>query len=363
MKLLQKYMANGSIPRVKGAQIGGDPSDRLLAANGDVGVLRPFLHTDGNSYITHTSNQGRVETEMLRNTTATLRKDDWKIMDDAVVKAATRRLKLVSQLRGKGLTFTIPQGMGKTILETETQSEVNDATISMDGIREGLNDRPEFEPSSLPLPITHKDFQFSARQILVSRNGGSPLDTTSMELSGAKVAEGVEKLALGRVSTYTFGGGSVYGLLNYPSRMTRTITSPVAAGWVAQTFLTDIMQMRLQSTGTGYHFGPWTLFVSPNWDLYLDGDFKAASDRTLRERCLAVNGISDIITLDYMQNYDVLLIQETTDVMRLVIGMDITTLQWDTLGGMQKNFKVMTIVVPQPRADQNSRCGIVHGSV
>jgi len=363
MKLLQKYMSNGSIQRIKSGAMGGDPADRLIDANGDVGVLRPFKHTDGNSYITHTSSQGRIETQMLTNTTATMRKDDWKIMDDAVTKAATKRLKLVLMLRGAGLTFTIPQGMGKTILETETQGEVNDAIISMDGVREGDNDRPEFEPSSLPMPITHKDFQFSARQIIVSRSGGSPLDTTTMELSGEKVAESVERLALGRIDTYTFGGGSVYGLLNYPQRMTRTITSPTAAGWTGTTFLTEVMQMRLQSTDTGLHFGPWTLFVAPNWDLYLDGDFKTASDRTLRERVKAVNGISDIVTLDYMEDYDILLVQESKSVIRLVIGMDITTLQWDTLGGMQKNFKVMTIVVPQLRSDINSRTGIVHGSV
>jgi len=355
MKVLEKYIASGILS--------GDPADRLLAANGDIGVLRPFINDDGLTYITHTSHNGLVENELLVNTTASLRKDDWKLMDDAVVKAATRRLQLVKVLRERGLTYTIPQGMGKTILETETQSEVNDAVISMDGLREGINDRPEFEPSTLPLPITHKDFNFTARQILVSRNGGSPLDTTQMDLSGAKVAESVEKLTLGRISTYTYGGANAYGLLNYPSRMTKTLTSPAAAGWTGTTFLTQILAMRNQSTSTGYHYGPWMLFVAPNWDQYLDADFKTNSDRTLRERVKALNNIDDIITLDWMQNYDVLLVQLTTDVIRLVIGMDIVTLQWDTQGGMQKNFKVMTIVVPQVRSDQNSRTGIVHGSV
>jgi len=359
MKLLEKFIQNGIF---QGGN--GSPADRLLQANGDIGVLRPFINIDGRSYITHTNPvTGLVENQLLTHTTASMRKDDWKLMDDAVVKAATQRLKLIKVLREAGMTFSIPQGMGKTILETETQGEVNDATISMDGIREGIDDRPEFEPSSLALPITHKDFQFSARQILASRNGQSPLDTTTMELSGAKVAESVEKLSLGRIATYTYGGTNVYGLLNFPSRMTRTLTSPAAAGWTGNTLLTDVLAMRLQSTATGYHYGPWVMFVAPNWDTYLDGDFKAASDRTLRERVKSLNGITEIVTIDYMQNYDILLVQLTTDVIRLVIGMDITILQWDTLGGMQKNFKVMTIVVPQCRADQNSRTGIVHGSV
>jgi len=356
MNLLQKYISNGTLV--------GDAGDMLLASNGDPNVLRPWLGEDGKtSYITTFNKMGQQDVSIVHNVHATLRKDDWKTMDDAVVKAAQERLKLVNFLRGRGLTYSIAQGMGKTILETETQGEVNDAIISMDGLRESVNDRPEFEPSALPLPITHKDFQFSARTILVSRNGGSPLDTTSAELSARKVAESIERLALGRNAIYTYGGGTVYGLLNFPSRMTRTITTPVGAGaGFGATFLLDVLAMRAQSVAQ-FHFGPWILFVAPNWDTYLDQDYKANGDKTCRERVASVNGLVGIETLDFMQNYDVLLVQLTSDIIRIVIGMDIITLQWDTKGGMQKNFKVMSIVVPQLRADFNSRTAIVHGSV
>jgi hypothetical protein len=47
----------------------------------------------------------------------------------------------------------------------------------------------------------------------------------------------------------------------------------------------------------------------------------------------------------------------------MVIGMDIMTLQWPSQGGLQLNFKVMGIVIPQFRADYNNNTGIVHGSV
>jgi len=352
---LQKMIANGGLS--------GEPADRLLAANGDVNVLRPYIGNDGRSYVTHVSPMGLVENQCLSNATATMRKDDWLLLDGAVVAASTQRLKLANYLKSKGLTFTIPQGMGKTILETETQSEVNDAAVSMDGLRESENDRPEYNTGSLPLPITYKDFQYSARQILVSRNGGSPLDTTTVDVSARKVAESVEKFVLGRNATYTFGGASAYGLLNFPSRITRTITSPAAVGWTGTTLLNDVIALRQDSVNTGYHYGPWALFVAPNWDTYLDADFKTQSDRTLRERLESINGIAEITTLDYMQNYDMILVELQSNVIRLVIGMDITVVQWDTNGGMKKNFKIMTIVVPQVRADFNSRTGIVHGSV
>lgn len=351
MNLLQKYIQNGALT--------GDPCDRLLAANGDPNVLRPFIGHDGGSYVTHVTKAGLVQAIPVANA-ATLRKDEWKVLDDAIVKAAKERLRLVADLRATGLVFTIPQGMGKTVLETETQSDVNDAIISMDGLRESPNDRPEYELGMLPLPITHKDFQFSARQLLTSRNGSSPLDTTSSELAGRKVAEGIEKLTLGITSTYVYGGGTVYGLTNFISRLTQTLTAPTAAGWTGNTFLTEVLAMRTQSRAA-FHFGPWMLYVSPNWDAWLDEDFKTNSDRTLRERVKACDGIGDIRTLDFLTGFDVILVQMTTDVIRMVIGMDITTLQWDTKGGMQKNFKVMAIMVPQVRGDFNDTTGVVHG--
>jgi len=354
MNLIENYIRSGALS--------GDPVDKLIAANGDVNVLRPFVGSDGRPRITMMKKDGTYET-ILTNTHATLRKDDWKILDDAIVKAAVERLRLIRDLQGAGLTFTIPQGMGKTVLETETMGDVNDAVISMDGLRESPDDRPEFELTNLPLPITHKDFMFSARQILTSRNGGSPLDTTSAELAGRKVAESIEQLALGRISRYTFGGGTISGLTNFTSRLSYTLTNPVTGGTsMGANLLTDVIAMRTASVAA-YHYGPWMMYVAPNWDAYLDEDFKANSDKTVRERVNAINGIVDIRTLDFMQNYDIILVQMTSDIIRMVIGMDITTLQWDTKGGMQKNFKVMAIMVPQLRADFNGNTGIVHGTV
>jgi len=214
----------------------------------------------------------------------------------------------------------------------------------------------------LPLPITHKDFMFSARQLLTSRNGGSPLDTSSAELGARKVGESVEKITLGINTGISYGAGQVVGLTNFTGRLTQVLTNPTGAGWTAATFLNEVMTMRASSVAA-YHYGPWMLYVAPGWDIYLDGDFKAASDKTLRERVKALSGITDIQTLDFLTGYQVVMVQMTSDIVRVVVGMDITTLQWDTKGGMQKNFKIMCIIVPQIRGDFNGNTGIVHGNV
>lgn len=342
-------------------QAQGNVATTLLANNFDVATLRPWVGKDGRHYIAR-NEAGKLIARPAMVANATLRKDEWKIIDDAVVSAAKERLRVVADLRAAGLTFNIPNGMGKTVLETETQSDITGATISMDPARKGEGDRPEYDLSSLPLPVIHKDFYFNARQIATSRNSGSPLDTTMAQLAARRVSEEAEKLTLGTTGSFAYGGGTIYGLTNYPERITRSITSPEESDWVPSQTVTDILAMRQDSIDQK-HYGPWMLYNSPIWDQYLDEDYSASKgDNTLRERIKKINGIQDVRTADYLTGTQLLLVQQTSDVVRIVVGMDVTTVQWETEGGMRLNFKVMAILVPQLRADYNGNTGIVHAT-
>lgn len=341
----------------------GSVAAKLMASDFNTNILRPWVGDDGRTYMSiWNSSKKEFEARPVMNATATLRKDDWIQLDEAILKAAKPRLRAVGDLRAAGLTYTIPNGMGKTVLQTENVGDINDAIISMDPVRAGVDDRPIFDITNLPLPVIHKDFHFSARQLQTSRSGNSPLDTTMGELAGRKVAEQAEQLLLGRTGRYNYGGGVIFGYTNYTGRMTQLLSNPVThAGWDGNHLLTEVLAMRTSSQAA-FHYGPWVLYNSPNWDAYLDEDFKLYSDVTLRERIAKIEGISKVATLDYLTGFDMLLIQMTSDVIREIIGMDITTVQWETHGGMLQHFKVLCILVPQLRTDQNGRTGIVHGA-
>lgn len=346
-------------------QATGNVAQLLMNSNFDANCLRPWVGQDGRSFVTVVQN-GKPVAVPTMNTTATLRKDDWKILDEAVIKSAKPRLRAVADLRGAGLVYNIPNGMSKTILESEGVSDISEAEVSMDGLRESQADRPVFSLVGLPLPIIHKDFHFSARQVMASRNGGSPLDTTTAELAGRRVAEEAEKLLLGlstKANEYPYGGYKIQGYTDFDDRLTKSLTDPTDSSWTPATFVNEVLEMKLQSQNA-YHYGPWMLYTAPNWDIYLDDDYSSAKgDNTLRERVRKIEGIQDVRTLDYLTDYIAILVQMTSDTVREVIGMDINTVQWETKGGLQLNFKVMAIMVPQLRSDYNGNCGIVHGSV
>lgn len=353
------------IETIVGGQASGQVGNLLLANNMDVNILRPWMGRDGHTYIAQpcTNKEGKRDYKPVRvaNAVATLRRDEWLAIDDQVVRSARERLRLVADVRGAGLEFRV-NGMSKTVLETATMTRAGRATLSMDPARIGEGDRPEFDAAFLPLPICHYDFYFNLREIQVSRNGATPLDTTMVEEASVSVAEELEQLALGTLDTYSYGGGTIYGLTNFPSRETHTLTDPADSGWTGSDLVTEILAMR-QKAYDNKRYGPFILYVSPNWSGSIDADYSASKgENTVRQRILAVEGISEIRQLDYLTGLQMILVEMTSRNIRMVIGMDITTIQWDTIGGMRQNFKVMALMVPQLRVDGDGRSGIVHGT-
>lgn len=333
--------------------------DLLIANNFDTGVIRPWVGKDGRHYCNRTiNNQTNV---MVTNTPATLSYDAWKIFDDVVIEGLRDNLTLVSAIRSAVPDFTLPDGMAHTILQYQTRSKIRGATISMDPVRRSEADRPQSDIAYLPLPIIHQDFDFTAREVSASRQGVMPLDTDTAEQATISIAELLEDLVAGTVGTFTYGGGTIYGLLNFSSRSTKTDMT-VPTGSNNETVLSEFLTMR-QTLINNRHLGPFIWFVNKQWTQFLDTDFKANGDKTLRQRILDLGDISDIITVDRFPTtkYRNALVEMKARTIRMVVGMEPQTVQWDSAGGFMKHWKVMTLQVPQLRADTDGTTGIMDG--
>ena len=343
-------------------QGGGNSLDLLLAHNCDLGVLRPFIGNDGRSYVTLQQN-GRPVTR-VSNTAATLSYDSWKYFDEMVVKALNQRVKAWSDLRMRGLELRLPNGMAQTLLQYQTQSSVQDATVSMRPSRRGEADRPTTDTATLPIPLVHFDFDFDARELAASRLGNMPLDTTMVELAGIKIGEALEKMTLGTGGDIKLNGANIYGYCSLPTRLTKTdLTVPTGSN--GTTTVTEVLAMR-QSLINRKHYGPYVLYCNLQWAQFLDNDFSTAKgDLTLRQRLLAIEGINDVQVSDFLTstNYTMVLVEMNSLNARAIIGTEVQTVQWDTLGGMMRHFKVLACQVPHVRADQSgSYAGVCHGT-
>lgn len=355
-------MANGSVSR--------GLASRLLANNMDPLCLRPFIGDDGRNYeVRNTRNPitGEMKANaIVTNADATLRIREWITLDAAVTRAMTAQLNLFNGLRSSGLTYSIPNAMAFSTFEYQTQSNITGATVSMDGLRKSEQDRPVYDTHGMPLPIIHKDFSFSARQIQQSRNMNTPLDTTMAELAAVRCAEQIEQMTAGTLSAYTYGGYSLYGYLNSPNRLTGTQTYlPTNGSWTPEATLNDVLQMKLKAR-QHFYYGPWDLYVGLGWDPYMDADYKSAnasSVGTLRMRLGMIENIKSVRTTDWFNGtnqYAMVLVPRDSRFVRAVVGMDVTTLQWEEQGGLEICFKVMAMLYAQIRQDFNGNTGLVH---
>lgn len=379
----------------------GDVGEQFQRVHFDEGLLRPYLSESGEICVT--ANAGtkfdkklgkRVPVRKayairqlkekglnhpvwnLVSNATTLRKEEWIEIDRRVVRARRNRIQawpdLVKRNQVSGLN-----GMGKMTYEYEAMTDPGEAVVDMDPITDGRNDQPLFKLRSIPLPVTHSDFSFSERRAAVSRNSGTPIGTTMAEAAGRRVAEMVEKTTIGTETGTTYGtvasgnyaahdGTSTsYGYTNFTHRVTKTdLTTP--NGTNPEAVMTDILEM-VETMQTNGYYGPYTLYHSTGYSRYLSDDYfrtgSTSAVRSLRQRLMEIEGIQDIIRLDYLTSgFQLILVQHDPEVVEAINAMDVTTVQWVEKGGLQLCFKVMCIQVALFKAPYNGVAGVIHGT-
>jgi len=293
-----------------------------------------------------------------------LTKEAWVMLDNTVLEAARSRLRAWSDLRAAN-TYGGFDGMANPILEFERATDVGEAIEDMDGMTEGRSFTPKFDLQGMPLPITHSDFFLSSRFLAVSKNKGTPMDTTRAEMAGRRIGERIENVTIGTQATSVLGEGAgtrytyanaskVYGYMTHPDRITvGSLSAPTGSN--GETVLTNWLAIREQMYQNKF-FGPYIVYTSTDWDQKLDNLFSTTepSAGTLRKRLMEIEDIQDIRRLDFLTSasypHTTIWVQMNPETARAVNGMEITTVQWPSMGGMRLNFKVMCIQVPQIRS-------------
>lgn len=348
----------------------GDVAARLLAGDMDPGVLRSWIGKDGRSYYAH--NTGRVDPKTgdpirvvrLANTPATMRKEDWITIDRTVEMAVRQEVTVADDIINAGLVYNLPNAMGTIILQSQTQSDSGVAGVSMDGIQRTDRDRPTYDIRGLPIPIIHSEWSFTARDIAVSRRNGTAVNTEQAANAAVRCKEVLEQMTLGTYPVYQYGGYSVYGLTNFPSRMTKTITLPTDPSWTPRLHVAEWLSA-IQSLNNKFFNGPFGVYVSPGWTQYYDDDYSETyNGSSLRSRLQQIDGVRFIRKSNWLNDYKILIFELRTRTVRMINGMPWTPLNWEGQGGLSLYQKLMGIQVPEVRSttlasDGSTICGIM----
>ena len=195
---------------------------------------------------------------------------------------------------------------------------------------------------------------------------GNPIDTLYAERAARKVAEKLEEMLFTNY-TYAFGAkddrgrNTIYSLINHPDRNTVSM----ASDWddsasTGATIVQDVLNAK-QASINDSHFGPWVLYIPTGYETAIDADYDSTTPgTTIRERILKISGITAVKVADKLPADNVVLVQMTTDTIRLVRGLGLTNVEWQTEGPFVRHHKVMTIQIPQIRSDHDGKSGLVH---
>jgi len=349
-------------------------------ASGIDGVMasRPFVSQSGKNAgkMVVIANTGRFDTNgkpvLVEKVLATnanetsLRGSDWVNIDRVVVEAATQRLAIVDDLIQAGMTYAAGD-LGTITTEWDAVSELDTASVTIDGETESNKDRQLFRPDGVVIPIIHKQFSIPKRQLLASRRNGAGIDTTHAaaaaravaRMSGSIVYNGHNIAAKGTKDLRH----AIPGLLTHTSRQTESMTNWRSTGVTPETIHSDILKLIKKAETGARAFGPYMLYVSGAvWHRFRE-DFKANSSITLLQRTQETDGIVNVRVDDSLPDTAVVLVQWLTSTIDLAIISNINTLQWQSASGWTENFQVFAAWAPRIKADYDDRLGVVHGTI
>lgn len=295
-----------------------------------------------------------------------LEEDAQRIIDRAVVNVGLERLQIVADVLAAGLTYPLADPLSVMEVQWERQSKTGGAQRTMLPSSRGQNQLPDRGISRIPVYLTTDDFNMNIRTLKMSERIGAPLDTTLIEGATRRVNEGIEDAMINGAGI-TIEGYTTPGLLSGANQNTYNYTGAEAwdaVGHTGEEILQDVLAM-VDKLQADRYYGPYNLYIPTLYDTKLAQEFKANSDKTIRQRLEEVNvgGRNLVIKVaDRLPANTTVMMQMTRDVVDIIDGQRPIVVPWTSPDGFTLFWLVMAIMVPRVKYDYESNSGIVVGT-
>ncbi|MFQ6064127.1 MAG: family 1 encapsulin nanocompartment shell protein [Candidatus Bathyarchaeia archaeon] len=184
---------------------------------------------------------------------APLVEEEWKQLDEAVVKAARRVL-----VGRKVLPVYNLADVGVMEVQWDELTELSPATISMYG-ETPIEDVIKYTRKSLVVPIIHKDFRIHWRDLIASRRKRVPLDTANAESAALVVARLEDELIL----TGEYTGSPKLGIEGLATATGRNTTASLGA-WATSPNAVNTVKNAMEELTVDNFYGPYDLILQPS---------------------------------------------------------------------------------------------------
>ena len=292
---------------------------------------------------------------------ALLRKDEWEDVDAEVIRVAKQRLVGIQDLTSRGLVRQLG-GLGTILSTYEQLSDMSPAEINMSGETAGEEDTQGFNPISIPVPITHKDFRINIRRLEASRRLGDDLEVTQVATATRLVSEALEGLLFNGTGAPTVDGNTIYGYTTLPARDTDTATNYGGGDFGTEENPYDTISGMITELNKKGYYGPFGVYVATTQYGQMRGLLSGRDVNEIQAIQENFDEIEFLRSSSKLADGNVVVVQLTTDVVDIAIARDIVPVQWVTMGGMVSHFKVMGALVPRLKYDDDGNAGIAHAT-
>lgn len=290
-----------------------------------------------------------------------LRKDEWRELDSQIMEATMQELRVVSDIKGAGLTQSM--SIGTLLSQWSVGSRMGTPTVNMTGQTVAERDRVEFDTAGVPVPVFSIEFQMGMRQLIAARKMGNALDFTHVYEATRSISEGLENMAMVGIPDLTFGGATIYGFLNHPSRTTDTAGNYGGGDWDTITNIVPTVSGMISAANANHHYGPFALYISQTqYNQAALNFYDATGDRPVDRLAKMDVGSVRSLPAETLPAGQLALVQMTRNVVDWGEAMPIQALEWKAQDGMSVNFKVMTVATVRLKADSNGKVGVYHAT-
>lgn len=302
------------------------------------------------------------ERKRIAANATTLEEDEWETLSDTMVRTYKANLVGIQDLQDAGLTRDI--SLATMVDLWQDMSAFTEAEVSMDGEAQSDEDRINYATQGVPVPIVHKDFRISERELQSSRRLNNDLRTDGIAEATRVVSEMLESILFeGWDPTYRDQDGDTFQLHGYTNHPDRGTVS--GSDWGTPDNIRDDVVSALDTlddnnrTGGGF----WMYIAPPQWQQWRssvdpDGD----GNLTVRQRVMdEFDAELDMVgRAEFLPDGEAVLVDPSPDVVELAVAEDIQAVEWSSGSGMTNFVKILAAIAPEVKSDSAGNSGVVH---
>lgn len=293
-------------------------------------------------------------------TNSSLTRETWELVNRSIIAELQRPLIGLDDLESRA-GLVRPIGINNVVFIDNIASDLAPASQSVDIMAEQNFDAQDFRELGITVPVQYKDYRADMRFLANVLPDGSRPDTSWASVATRKVNElrhsNLFNGAANIAAADAFGNlHPMYGYMTHPSIQVVTSLTP----WTTFNIVGADISAILQNLEDNFWMPSFMMYVSGNVSQILNQIRSEASTvATWRQLILQDERLLNIRRTFELADGEVILVALEPDVIQLVQAMTPQPFEWDAMGALGTDIRILSIEAPFIKRMYSGKVGII----